>query len=63
MTSFVFWLCLGIENVRLSVSGSELSSARSISTLVHQHKDVVAAQFTTMVMQWGQFLDHDITCN
>ena len=52
----------GIENVRLSVAGGPLSSPRSVSVLVHQNKDIAASQFTTMLMQWGQFVDHDLTC-
>ena len=48
--------------MRVSVTGAPLPSARTISALVHQDRNITTTQFTTMLMQWGQFLDHDITC-
>lgn len=52
----------GVESFRQSVLGGPLPSARTVSALVHRHRNISTHQFTTMVMQWGQFLDHDITC-
>ncbi|KAK3711787.1 hypothetical protein RRG08_036993 [Elysia crispata] len=47
---------------RLSAtSGSELPKPRSISVLIHDEANFTHDAFTQMVMQWGQFLDHDIT--
>ncbi|XP_031354736.1 chorion peroxidase-like [Photinus pyralis] len=50
-----------IQTVRQSVLGGPLPSARDISSLVHRdvHQEVDA--ITLMFMQWGQFLDHDLT--
>lgn len=52
----------GVEKVRLSVYNKPLPSPRMVSALIHRHRNITAQQFTTMVMQWGQFIDHDITC-
>lgn len=38
-----------------------LRHARKISILLHSGSDRTYDQFTSMVMQFGQFLDHDIT--
>lgn len=53
----------GIEMpIQLDISGAPLPSAREISNLIHRQGDVMDmnAVLTVMVMQWGQFLEHDI---
>jgi peroxidase len=42
-------------------SGRKLPNARSVSTAVHAGTDKSFRHVTTMVMQFGQFLDHDLT--
>ncbi|XP_063588513.1 uncharacterized protein LOC134765694 [Penaeus indicus] len=44
-----------------SVTGSSLPSPRTISTTIHNDISHLHARYTLMVMQFGQFLDHDIT--
>ena len=39
----------------------KLPSARAVSNAIHTASDADTKQFTMMVMQWGQFVDHDIT--
>ncbi|XP_063234409.1 lactoperoxidase-like [Bacillus rossius redtenbacheri] len=51
----------GLERVRDSVSGGALPSARAVSSAIHGDRDVQLAGVSHMVMQWGQFLDHDLT--
>lgn len=41
--------------------GQELPSARLVSTVVAQDTDNPSNNYTLLVMQWGQFLDHDLT--
>ncbi|XP_059471653.1 peroxidase-like [Neocloeon triangulifer] len=55
----------GIQEVRRSVTGAELPSARTISVAVlrdPQDKKVADAdsKASHLLMQWGQFLDHDM---
>lgn len=50
----------GIEEMRQSVLGGPLPSARFISLLVHGSKES-ESPVTLMLAQWGQFLDHDLT--
>ena len=53
---------LGIWDPRsLSVTGQPLPSARLISTASFDTTDRPDDHLTLLVMQWGQFLDHDIT--
>ena len=50
----------GISSPRTrSVQGSPLPSARLISQRLHQEVNV-EEQYSLMLMQWGQFLDHDM---
>ncbi|XP_022240998.1 chorion peroxidase-like [Limulus polyphemus] len=51
----------GLSSPRRAFSGNELPNPRLISTTLHSDSSVLARDFTHLVMQWGQFLDHDIT--
>ncbi|XP_050717062.1 peroxidase-like isoform X2 [Eriocheir sinensis] len=51
----------GIEALRQSVNGGPLPNPRQISDTVHRALNRPSYQITMMVMQWGQFLDHDLT--
>lgn len=52
----------GVNAARqLSVRGGPLPSPRDISSTVILHQNDVYENFTILIMQWGQFLDHDIT--
>ncbi|KAK8745909.1 hypothetical protein OTU49_000091 [Cherax quadricarinatus] len=52
----------GVNSARgLSKSGSPLPSPRSISFKVIIDRDRHYDNFTILIMQWGQFLDHDVT--
>ncbi|XP_066945856.1 peroxidase-like [Macrobrachium rosenbergii] len=44
-----------------SVTGRPLPSARMISSKVVLHQHDVYENLTILIMQWGQFLDHDVT--
>lgn len=48
--------------IQLDIAGAPLPSAREISNLIHKQGDVMDMNpvLTVMVMQWGQFLEHDI---
>ena len=46
--------------VRSSATGTELPGARYLSSKLNDHSRVNKAGYTTFVMQWGQFIDHDI---
>jgi hypothetical protein len=53
----------GIDAPRtLGLSGEELPSARVISNELHKADGLAPRndKLTMMVMQWGQFLDHDV---
>lgn len=51
----------GTNLPRVSVTGGELPSARLVSQQLTINREEDYRSFTLMVMQWGQFLDHDIT--
>ncbi|XP_071051803.1 peroxidasin homolog [Onthophagus taurus] len=51
----------GIQSERRSIFGSPLPSPRLISTNIHQQRNIETPTLSLMLMQWGQFLDHDIT--
>ncbi|XP_018314988.1 uncharacterized protein [Mycetomoellerius zeteki] len=51
----------GVQSIRRSKNGRPLPSARDITSLIHENKDVPLASVTHMLMQWGQFVDHDLT--
>ena len=50
-----------IQSIRRSKNGRSLPSARDVTSLIHENKDVPLASVTHMLMQWGQFVDHDLT--
>ncbi|XP_075222518.1 salivary peroxidase/catechol oxidase-like [Lycorma delicatula] len=52
----------GVNSPRTKLTnGADLPSARIVSVLFAQDKDLPSSNYTLMVMQWGQFLDHDLT--
>ncbi|KAJ8730372.1 hypothetical protein PYW07_017410 [Mythimna separata] len=51
----------GIQAARRSVFGSKLPSAREISSTIHEDRNAETLGVTHLLMQWGQFLDHDVT--
>jgi hypothetical protein len=51
----------GVQEFRLAQSGKPLPSPRAISAMVHRESSDDTPPFTMMVMQWGQYLDHDLT--
>lgn len=52
----------GIHEPRTkSVTGAQLPSARVVSFTLTRTSSVPDPKHTLMVMQWGQFLDHDLT--
>ncbi|KAF2367819.1 hypothetical protein FHG87_001411 [Trinorchestia longiramus] len=51
----------GVSNIRTSTDGSPLPSARTLSAEIISENNNVYDDYTLLVMQWGQFLDHDIT--
>ncbi|XP_067143854.1 peroxidase-like [Centruroides vittatus] len=51
----------GIDAPRIAADGGPLPSARDVSDAANPDKDVPNAIFTLIIMQWAQFVDHDIT--
>ncbi|CAG2114532.1 unnamed protein product, partial [Medioppia subpectinata] len=51
----------GINEPRVSVDGSPLPSARDVSLLLAPDRNRPNNRYTLMVMQLGQFIDHDLT--
>lgn len=51
----------GIQAARRSIFGSKLPSAREISSNIHEDRNAETLGVTHLLMQWGQFLDHDVT--
>ncbi|KAL1438784.1 hypothetical protein MTO96_047713 [Rhipicephalus appendiculatus] len=49
----------GVSSPRVAVDGSPLPNARKISYTVHPNVSNPATNITHMVMQLGQFIDHD----
>ncbi|XP_071090838.1 thyroid peroxidase-like [Haliotis cracherodii] len=45
----------------LATDGSDLPNPRSISNHVHFELSFLSIKHSVMLMQWGQFIDHDIT--
>jgi peroxidase len=54
-------LPVGVNSPRVAASGQELPSARLVSTQFATEADIPYENYTLLVMQWGQFLDHDLT--
>ena len=53
---------LGLMKPRLNgISGNPLPFARIISTNIHNDVSAPHVRYTLMMMQFGQFLDHDLT--
>jgi len=52
----------GVSKPRLTgVSGTALPSARLVSTMIHADISNLHGRYSLMLMQFAQFLDHDIT--
>lgn len=52
----------GVSRPRLtSVTGSPLPSPRLVSTMIHADISNLHTRYSLMVMQYAQFLDHDLT--
>lgn len=51
----------GIQAPRKSIFGNTLPSAREVSALIHEDRNSENTGITHLLMQWGQFLDHDVT--
>ena len=52
----------GISKVRqLSINGSPLPNPRTVSTVIHPDISNLHTRYSLMVMQFAQFLDHDLT--
>lgn len=51
----------GISTIRRAESGAPLPSTRLISTTVTVNESVSDTEASLITMQWGQFLDHDLT--
>ncbi|XP_018575206.1 uncharacterized protein LOC108913999 [Anoplophora glabripennis] len=51
----------GIQSIRRSILGPRLPSAREVSVQIHGDRDKELPTVTLMLMQWGQFIDHDVT--
>jgi peroxidase len=50
----------GISVPRVAADGSDLTSARQISTTVFDGYSVPKPNYTLAVMQFGQFINHDM---
>ena len=51
----------GISRMRMASSGRQLPPARQVSHMSAFDKSLPDRTFNLLVMQWGQFLDHDLT--
>ncbi|XP_030762974.1 peroxidasin homolog isoform X2 [Sitophilus oryzae] len=51
----------GLQSIRRSIFGDPLPSPRQISKVIHVDRNNELQSVTLMFMQWGQFIDHDIT--
>ena len=52
---------IGVSAIRQSVSGGSLPSTRFISTTVTVNESVSDTVASLLTMQFGQFMDHDLT--
>ena len=55
------WCCTAISKPRVARSGEELPNARLVSSTVHSDTDAPDYLHTLMLMQFGQFIDHDMS--
>lgn len=51
----------GINAPRIAYDGGPLPSAREVSYRIIPDQNIPSSKFTLLVMQWGQFLDHDLS--
>lgn len=51
----------GISDPRIGYGGLPLPGARSITSVVHIEEGLNDHAATTLVVSWGQFMDHDFT--
>ncbi|XP_046655293.1 peroxidasin-like isoform X2 [Daphnia pulicaria] len=51
----------GVSAIRLSRSGAALPSTRLVSTTVTLNNSIPSYDASLIAMQWGQFIDHDLT--
>jgi len=59
---YIFRLCcVAISIPRVARSGYPLPSARLVSAVIHWDFDIPHHMHTLMLMQVGQFVDHDLT--
>ena len=59
----LFSVCvsLGLSTLRRAEDGGVLPSARAVSNAISPHNNIPHHLNTLALMQWGQFLDHDLT--
>jgi len=57
----IHFVCAAISAPRVSRSGYPLPSARLVSAVIHWDFDIPHHMHTLMLMQVGQFVDHDMT--
>ena len=50
---------LGLVSPRVALDGSPLPSARLVSTIASGQTEIDERRFTSMLVGFGQFLDHD----
>ena len=50
-----------MQSIRLDSTGQDLPNPRTISFTLSTDKDAPHHMNTLMLMQWGQFLDHDLS--
>ncbi|XP_074599828.1 peroxidase-like isoform X2 [Brevipalpus obovatus] len=51
----------GLNELRVASDEGELPGPRVVSALLATDVDIPEQRFTLAVMQWGQFIDHDLT--
>ena len=54
-------LVSGFNAIRVSKSGAPLPSARRVSIETISQRDVLSKRVNTLLMELGQFIDHDLT--